>query len=68
MFAMAVDLMTMIINFLFATNVITKFVIGIAISSLGLKIELQKKKKIFTVNFVSKMIRTFISVTRKIKK
>ena len=60
--------MTMIISYLFATNVITKSVIGIAINNLGLKIELHKKKKIFTVNFVFKMIRTFINVMRKTKK
>ena len=68
MFAMAVALMTMIINFLSAINVTTKFVIGTAISNLGPKIVLQKKRRIFTVNFVYKMILTFTNETRKAKK
>lgn len=58
----------MIINYLFATNVITRFVIGIAINNLGQKIVRLKKKKIFIANFVSKMIQIFINVTKKRKK
>ena len=68
MFAMVADLMIMITNCLFATNVTTRFVIGIAINNLGQKIVLLKKKKIFIANFVSKMIQIFISVTKKRKK